>query len=267
MEIKPSDQTCDKLNLTSGGAFTYGGTLALQVVAGETLAGGEMFDLFDFTGASDGSFAITTDPALAANLNWWEGLLASEGKLVLNRAPTGVVDHGFTRAKGVSMKIKKADLMAGVSDPDSASGDSASFDQFVYSGGATLSADATYVYYVPAAPDDGNDDTVPFRVKDTRGGTVTRHINITVGPAYGLVEIRHDGGGEVMLSFYGIPNCKYYIQRKCGDAGTFSDLTGPITTPADGLIRYTNTPGSGCNPAFYRTRSEDGRHASQSGAK
>ena len=128
MEIKPSDQTCDKLNLTSGGAFTYGGTLALQVVAGETLAGGEMFDLFDFTGASDGSFAITTEPALAANLNWWEGLLASEGKLVLNRAPTGVVDHGFTRAKGVSMKIKKADLMAGVSDPDSASGDSASFD-------------------------------------------------------------------------------------------------------------------------------------------
>jgi hypothetical protein len=65
----------------------YDGTLALTVTAG-TLTGGESFDLFDFTGASGGTFAtITTTPALAADLNWWQGSLAANGVIVVNRAP------------------------------------------------------------------------------------------------------------------------------------------------------------------------------------
>ena len=129
-----------------------------------------------------------------------------------------------------------------------------------------MAEDATYVYYVPAAPDDGSGDTVPFRVKDTRGGTRHEAHQHRSGPAYGLVEIRHDGGGEVTLSFYGVSDCKYYIQRKCGDGGTFSDLTGPITTPADGLIRYTNTPGQGAI-RHSTGRGPSSQHTSQSGAK
>ncbi len=251
--------TADKVNLTSG-VLNYGGTLTVTELAGsQALSGGEVFDLFDAPGFS-GSFATINLPPLATQtpaLNWYTGNLTVDGTIIVNRAPRGVQDYTLTRAPGTSMKINvatlSAALMAGVVDDDKDSGDEAIYDSlasFTSNRGTVVTeSKGRYLY----APNHNCNDYLVYRVKDQRGGVVTAKIHILVEPYYGKVELRHDGGGTVTLSFYGIPGYDYYIQRKCTVEGTWADLYGPLTCTAAGLVTHDDTPG-GCNPAFYRLR-------------
>jgi len=260
--------TADKVNLTSG-VLNYGGTLTVTELSGsQTLSGGEVFDLFDSsdgfnTGSSFGTLNLPTLPTQEPALNWFTDNLTGDGTIIVNRAPIGVADHTLTRAKGVSMKIKMADLiddlMNGVSELDS--GDSASFDGFVSmtsNQGVTVTNNGIYYFYYPI---NDNADFLQYKVKDNRGGLVTKKLNIKVEPYYGSVNIRHDGGGEVTLSFWGIPGYSYYVQRSCGDLFNFSDLEhdNPVICSDSGLVTFKDTPPvSGCNSAFYRLRSPAG---------
>ncbi|HOX57739.1 MAG TPA: autotransporter-associated beta strand repeat-containing protein [Candidatus Paceibacterota bacterium] len=261
MQIHKSDSVCtaDKVSLTSGG-FNYGGTLTVTELAGsDALSGGEVFDLFDaaeFTG-SFGTINLPTLPTQTPALNWYTGNLAVNGTIAVNRAPTAD-DYDLTRAKGVSMKINKASLSADLIDKasDADDGDTLSYDGLVSltsnQGVAVTETTAYYLYY----PINDNADWLDYKVKDNRGGLVTKKLNITVEPFYGSVHIQHYGGGQVTLSFWGIPGYSYFVQRSCGDTSHFEDLAvnNPVICSESGLVTYTDTPGSECNPAFYRLR-------------
>src|ERR1043166_1653260 len=145
MEINKSGATTtsDKL-VRSGGDLSYGGTLTVTLLGGsDALTGGETFDLFDANSFS-GSFGTMNVPSLAAGLNWWTDPLVVDGTIVVNRAPTAF-DKTYTRQKDTSLKISKAGLLSDASDPDS--GDSVSYDTFIYSGSATVTQDVNYIYY------------------------------------------------------------------------------------------------------------------------
>lgn len=235
----------DKL-VVNGSALTYGGTLTVTLLGtSDPLAGGETFDLFDATSFS-GAFSATNLPPLGAGLNWWTDKLYVDGSITVNRAPTAV-DKTYSRAKNTSLKIQKSDLLAGASDADS--GDSVSYDALVSTGsqGATVTEDANQIFYAPA---NNNSDTLQYRLKDTRGGTVTKNIAISVTNAVGVITITNSAGGSMTVSFYGIPGTDYVIQRS-PDLSAWTDVI-TNTAPSDGLIQYTEIPPY--SPAFYRTR-------------
>lgn len=226
---------------TGSAKASVGADLTLNV-ASLTLGG--VLQTLHGTYGGTGSGATYVNPTYFA---------ATTGKLnILNVSPVAVADT-VTRGAGASLKIPITSLLANDTDGNLDTISLTSVDA-TSTGGATVSANSTHVFYVPNS--DGNGDTFNYYISDSNGGTANGTVTVNVAPAYGVLEIQHDGGGSVALSFWGIPGYKYYIQRKCGSGGTFTDLTGPITTPSDGLMQCTDNPGLGCDPALYRMRSE-----------
>jgi hypothetical protein len=235
MELNKTGVTTssDKL-VVVGGALAFGGTLNVTLLGGsDPLTGGETFDLFDAT-AFSGSFTATNLPALGAGLNWWTDNLGVDGTITVNRAPAAS-DKPYSRQKGVSLKIAKSDLMVGTSDPDS--GDSVSFDALASNGtqGATVTQDANYIYYEPV---NDNNDTLQYRVKDTRGGFTTKNIPISVVGGDGQGQIVAVTGGTVTVSFAGVPGYTYQIQRSTN----LVDWATLVTTnaPGNGVFEWTD---------------------------
>jgi len=241
--------TGSKLTQTSG-TLACGGGLTLTA-SGAALAGADVVDLFD-AASFVGAFSTTNVPSLDVGLNWWYGRLLSDGQLVINRAPT-VSDKSYIRAAGASLLILKSALMSDASDPDV--GDSASYDTLISTGsqGATVTTNATAILYEPA---NNTNDTLTFRVKDTRGGTVTRNITITVdnSSAGGTAQNITPAGGGMAVTFAGIPTLKYDVER--ADNVSFTvNLTTVTTTnaPAHGIFTIIdNDPPQ--PSAYYRLK-------------
>lgn len=250
MEINTTNsQKADKLVLTSG-TLTYGGALTVTNT-GNPLVGGEIFTNFS-AGSYAGLFSATNLPSLSAGLNWWLGNLANDGTIVVNRAPTAQ-NKTYTRGKGMSLKIAKSDLISDATDPDSALGDFVSYDSLTSTGsqGATITEDATYVYYSPA---NNNNDTLQYRVKDSRGGTATANIQINVISTEGDAQTISVSGGAATVNFAGIPGYSYLVQRSTN----LADWVTLITTnaPSNGLFSLTDNfsdLGGPPSQAYYRT--------------
>ena len=249
MEINNSTvPNADKL-VVSGNPLAFGGVLTVNNI-GPALAGGETFDLFDATGFS-GAFTAINLPSLGAGLNWRTENLGVDGTIYINRAPTAQ-NLTYTRSSGATLKIFKSDVMASVSDPDS--GDSASYDALVSTGtqGATVTEDAAVIYYEPV---NDNNDTLQYRVKDTRGGTTTRNIQINVVESTGQAMTISVSGSTATVSFAGIPSFSYQVQRSTN----LTDWVTLVTTnaPANGLFEWVdNFSDLGAVPpsAYYRLR-------------
>jgi autotransporter-associated beta strand protein len=251
MEIdRAASPNADKLVVVSGGGqLVYGGTLTV-VNNGAALQGGDTLDLFDADSFS-GSFSTMNLPALGTGLNWWTDRLTVDGTINVNRAPTAQ-DKTYTRSKGVSLKIAKADLVVGAGDADS--GDSVSYDALTSTGtqGAAVTQDSTYIFYAPA---NDNNDTLQYRLKDTRGGAVTKNIQITVVNATGLAQSLSVSGGVATASFAGIPGYSYQIQRSTNLVDWVTLLT--TNAPSGGLFQFTddfNDLGGPPSSAYYRLR-------------
>ncbi|PWU14556.1 MAG: hypothetical protein C5B50_17040 [Verrucomicrobia bacterium] len=241
--------TNDVLNLPSD-TFTNGGTLTVNLTAtSDPMAGGETFYLFKAS-AYSGSFSGSNMPALGPGLNWWLGRLNVDGSINVNHAPAAQ-DKGYSRAAGTSIKIAKADLLVGASDPDP--GDSVSYDAVAGTGsqGATVTENATYIFYQPA---NNNADTIQYRLKDTRGGTVTKNIAIAVVNPGGLAQSIAWAAGGVSVTFAGIPGQAYDVQR-ADDADFTVNVTTLTTTnaPAPGIFTI-NDPSPPSPTGFYRTK-------------
>jgi autotransporter-associated beta strand protein len=172
-----------------------------------------------------------------------------------NQAPVAN-NAGYSRTKGLTLKINKADLLAAsTSDPD---GDGRQLVSLGSPGsGGTVAEDSTWIYYTP--PGGGGDDSFSYTVRDTRsyraGDTVrtaTASINITEVTAVGLVQTITTGGGAVTVNFAGIPGHSYQVQR-ADDVNFTVNVTTltTITAPAAGLFSYTdNSPPT--PTAYYR---------------
>jgi autotransporter-associated beta strand protein len=242
--------TNDKL-VVVGNPLHYDGILSVTLANGsDPLTGGEIFDLFHAT-SFDGSFFSADLPVLATDLNWWTDKLSTDGTLIVNRAPTAQ-DKTYTRTKGTTLKVAKADLLVGASDPDTTTGDSFSYDALASNGvqGATISEDNRYVYYEPA---NDNSDTLQYRLKDMRGGHVTKNIQINVVTVAGLAQNVTLNDNVATVHFAGIPGFPYQIQRSI-DLQDWVDLL--ITnTPLGGVFQWEDhfiDLGSPPPSAYYR---------------
>ncbi len=251
MEINAANGTHD---LVAGATqVNYGGTLALTVTAG-TLTGGETFDLFDFSGTSSGTFAtITTTPALAANLNWWQGSLAANGVIVLNRAPVAVpIPMG-----GLSGATTAVQIIGGKYAPTDADGDPlvVSAVQNPASAGGTVSTDGTSAIYTAPSNFTGI-DTFNYIVSDGRGGLATNLVTVTVlanGGSYNQLSDLVVNGATSSISYLGIPGYKYALDVTTNLTPVIS-WTPVITNTAaaNGQLNYTFD--TVAPPAFFRTR-------------
>jgi hypothetical protein len=247
MEVNRTNlPNADKIVLTTG-TLLYGGTLTVTNM-GDALAGGEVFDLFDAP-AFGGSFAVTNLPSIPSGMNWWFGNLNVDGSILVNRPPTAQ-DKVYARAKGSELKIAKADLLIGASDPDA--GDSVSYDALASAGsqGATVTEDSAYIYYAPA---NDNPDTLQYRLRDTRGGAVTQNIQINVTNSVSMVQTLSVSGSTATVSFAGIPGYAYQVQRSTN----MTDWVILVTTnaPSHGLFQWQDDfadIGGAPGQAYYR---------------
>ena len=250
MEINATNaQTADKLVLTAG-TLTYGGTLTVTNI-GNPLVGGEIFTNFSASSYA-GAFSATNLPGLGAGLNWYLGNLTLNGTLMVNKL---VVSNAvYTRAKGVSLKIKISDLLTNVSSLP------AGGDAFVLASvgastnGATISTNSTYIFFTPGSGVGSNmNESFAYTVKDTRGGSVSGTININVIGAVGAAQAITVAGGTATVEFAGIPGYAYAVQRSTNLVDWATLLI--TNTPSAGLFNVTddfNDIGGPPSSAYYR---------------
>jgi autotransporter-associated beta strand protein len=251
--------TSDKIAVVAN-PLTNGGTLTVTA-SGDALTGGESFDLFDASSVS-GSFAATNLPALTGGLNWWLGNLATDGTLLVNRAPTANLAT-YTRAPNITLKMLVSNLLTNASDADA--GNILTL-QSVGSGtnNATVTISGGYIFYQPSStdPNRNTDDHLSYTVSDGRGGTASSQIWIKVGDpnsgnsGAGISGITALGNGHMLVKFRGIPGYAYRVQQTTnlsGQSTVWTSIGAATELPANsGYFEFedANPPGG---QAYYRT--------------
>ena len=193
-----------------------------------------------------GAFAVTTD---GSNL---------QVVCTPNHAPVANATS-YSFANGVSIKPFDVPIVTFLADNTSdADGDARALVS-VTSTNATVSTNATNL---TLSSTNGMAESIEYVVRDLRnyrtGDTVrlaTNSIHILRTNSIGAATISNLGGTNMTVSFYGIPDYQYVIQRSCLSLSSWVDV---VTNAAasNGLLQYTETPPNGCNPAFYRIRAE-----------
>jgi autotransporter-associated beta strand protein len=173
-----------------------------------------------------------------------------EARPVTYEAPAGVA------IKGMRIPVEEF-LSANTEDPD---GDDRVIVSFS-STNATVSASSSEILI--SSPN-GLAESIEYVVADVRNYRVgdtrrmaTNYIHLVRTNAVGSVTIENAGGGQMTMTFHGIPGYTYVVQRSCGTLDDWMDVstnTVPSSGSEIGQIRYTETPPQGCNPAFYRVR-------------
>jgi hypothetical protein len=188
---------------------------------------------------------------LGSGLNWWYGLLMSEGKIVVNRAPVAG-NKNYTRGWGLPLTIAISDLLAVCSDQDS--GDAVVFQGVSNGTSGTTATNANYILYTPSA---NSSDTLVYTVRDNRGGTKTANINISLAvqqtsSAQSFVV----SAGEVTAVFAALRNLHYAVERAAFSNGPWDVLTGyeDVVTDANSKITVSDTPPEEWSSAFYRLK-------------
>ena len=157
-----------------------------------------------------------------------------------------------TRGAGASLKIPIATLLANDTD---ANGETISFTGLpsTTSGqGATLSADATHVFYQPGSA--GNGDTFSYPISDGNGGmatgTVTVHELAAAGQSSGSISV---SGGSATVKMFGIPGLSYDVQRSMNLSVWTAVAGSPMIAAPDGSISLADTFSAPApSSAYYR---------------
>jgi hypothetical protein len=156
-----------------------------------------------------------------------------------------------TCTKGLSAKVKVTGSGGLASDADS--------DPLAITKTAPGHGSATVVgdYIVYQNNGTGTSDSFDYTVDDGQGGTASATVSVTVADpsekSQNQVSIEDLGGGQVRISFLGIPTYNYALESTA-DSGPSYTWTPLVTQAADatGLVEYTITPEG--SPTFYRTR-------------
>ena len=239
------------LSVVSPGAGTPTGTIQFRT---NSAAFGSAVSL---SGLIANSLAITTLPhgsntvtaEYAGDGNFFGITNILSPSQVINTPPTAS-NAAFTRAPGLSYKVRISDLMT--TNTADADGDTNKLLSFGSSSqGATITTNASYIFYLPSTgASSNNNDSFTFTVKDGFGGTATATISITVLNAINTTQSLTVSGSSVTVHSAGIPGYPYLIQRSTN----LVNWTTLICTnaPSAGLFDFTDTsppPSSG----YYRT--------------
>jgi hypothetical protein len=161
----------------------------------------------------------------------------------VNHAPVAGNDS-YSRASGVSLKIKISDLLTNDTDAD--------FDTLtvtnitlVSTNGANVYSNGNLLVYTNSATVDALDQ-ISYVITDGQGGSATGRVSIAVvpgvsGQATGTLTV---SGGQVTVTFHGIPGANYVVERSTN--GTtwrklVTNTANPVGTAPVGQVGYTDT--------------------------
>ena len=241
----------DKIVLTSG-TLNYGGVLAVTN-AGAALVGGEVFTLFSAS-TYGGGFVSSNLPPLAAGLNWYSGMLKTNGTLKVNRSPVAGPTPQYTNTAPAVVQISFATLVANATDADA---DTLSLIgiSLTSTNGVPLLTNATSVTYSNRA---SVTDRFHYVLTDNRGGSTTGAVsvvNIGSNPSAQFSSLPVPGGNSVQLHVTAVPGWTYYVERST-NLVNWKTISTNVAPPA-GAFDYTDNfsdLGAPANTAFYRLR-------------
>jgi hypothetical protein len=238
-------------NSTVGLATSLAVTIAIKTGTG-TLEGttayniGTAYGNGTITGSGlrideSGSFTLS---ATASGLT--EGVSAA---FTVPNANPVAQNKSCTRAPGLSLKIRKSDLLSDASDPNHDGPLLVSSVQNA-TGGATLSTNGTYVFYLPNSA--GNGDTFTYTVSDGKGGTDTKAVTVYLAQQGGAAQQISYSPTGVMITFAGIPGYTYDVQRSTNAGFTSPTVLMTTQAPNAGVFNHTDSNPPNPGPSFYR---------------
>ncbi len=235
----------DKIVLSSG-TLSYGGTLVVSN-SGATLAGGEVFTNFA-AGAYSGAFAATILPTLNNGLNWYTGMLTTNGTIKVNRSPVAN-PVTFTNVPPLVLQIPMASLTANDTDAD---GDTITLTgiNLATTNGITLLTNNTFIFYSNYV---SVIDQFNYTISDSHGGSATGAVHITSSPTGRPTSNPSGNGNSVTLHFAGRSGWTYYLERSTNLSVWVTIWTN--VAPASGVFDYTDDFHDLNEPppaAFYR---------------
>ena len=237
----------DKIVLTSG-TLNYGGTLVVSN-AGAGLTGGEVFTLFSAP-AYSGGFANMILPALDGGMNWYTGLLTTNGTINVNRSPVASPIN-FTNEAPLVLQIPIASLLATGTDAD---GDALALAgvSLTTTNGIMLVTNSTFITYsnyVSVA------DRFNYTLSDGRGGSATGTVQIAASPTGRFASGPSGNANSMTLQIVGSPGWTYFVERATNLPAWITISTN--IAPAHGWFEFTDDFHDLDGPparAFYRLR-------------
>jgi hypothetical protein len=121
--------------------------------------------------------------------------------------------------------------------------------------GAVVTLLGGQIRYAPTAGFIGQ-DTLNYTLSDgcgTAPGTISVLVLSSNLPSMNQVAL-YVGPASRTVVFAGVPGMSYIIQSSPGPAGPWSDLSGAILAPSNGLVQYTDSTSPFPPARFYRTR-------------
>jgi hypothetical protein len=193
------------------------------------------------------TYATAGSKTISVTLTDEDGTFASAGTKIITVTSLVASNLTVTRGRGLSLKIKIADLARDLNSLPVAVQSLGASAQ-----GATLTFDSTRIYYAPA---NDNNDSFTYVVGNgslTATGTVT--VTVTAAPG-GLAQSISVSGGAATLQFHGIPGYQYDVQRTTSLEApvTWTTLTGSaVIAGTNGVFGFTDTNAPN-GTAFYRS--------------
>ena len=194
------------------------------------------------------SAGTTSNGAWAVQGGFWNRVSA-------NLSPVARVAT-FSRPNNMSLKIRIANLLANAFDPDGEAPLLAGTSS-PSTNSATITANATYVFYNPPANNGNVTDRFTYRVKDGFGGLGAGAVQVMIvgspdlSPNIAAITTLPDGNKQLNLA--GIPNYSYLVQAA-------TDVTPPTNwvtlstnqAGSDGLWHYIDGNATNFPSRYYR---------------
>ncbi|HEX9048354.1 MAG TPA: autotransporter-associated beta strand repeat-containing protein, partial [Verrucomicrobiae bacterium] len=244
--VAPSTTTAP---LNVAGNLATNGTIQIIARNGAGFTAGQVYPLIVWSGSGPGNLLAFAKPSLPSGV---KGTLTLGSKSINLNAGIYVPNLFFTNAPGVTRIISTSDLIAaGLASSRSSPSYTITVSPPANGGAAFTNASGTMMKYTNSASFSGSSDSFTYTVSDgTSSASATVNMTMTTIAGPGMSATGTDGSGHPVISFHGIPNYTYHMQRS-------SDLTiwttlQTVTCDSNGNATWTDTNAPIPNPVFYR---------------
>jgi len=159
------------------------------------------------------------------------------------------------RGTNSGAKVRVATLLAGSSDPIHCVLVSAG-PASTNGGTVATNANGNWIFYTPPMGPAAS-DAFPYVITNNAGLQATGWLSVTVpvdlAQSQNIVAAEDLGQGASLISFQGIPGRTYTIQYTESLQTPVWQTLGTSTADATGAFAFTDAPGSGSPPRFYRS--------------
>ena len=247
--VAPSTATAP---LSIGGNLATNGTVQVIVRNGTGFTAGQIYPLMAWTGTGPGNLVAFSKPILPSGVI---GTLTLGSKAINLNAGIYVPNLAFTNAPGVARIITTSDIIAaGLASAQSNPHYTITVGAPANGGAAFTNSAGTMMRYTNSPLFAAASDTFTYTVSDgTSSATATVSLAFagvsgpTLNPS-GTTGT--DGNGHPVISFHGLPNYTYHMQRS-PDLTTWTTLQA-ATCDNNGNATWTDTNTPIPNPVFYR---------------